>query len=89
MLLVFHSVLFCPPLMSIISLSYLILSPLSSSLLPLPPVIRGKDPSAVAVLMEDSAAVAGVFLATTSILLTHLTGSVVYDAVGSITIGGR
>ena len=52
-------------------------------------MIRGKDPSAVAVLMEDSAAVAGVFLATTSILLTHLTGSVVYDAVGSITIGGR
>ena len=51
-------------------------------------MIRGKDPSAVAVLMEDSAAVAGVFLATTSILLTHFTGSVVYDAVGSITIGG-
>ena len=47
------------------------------------------DPSAVAVLMEDSAAVAGVFLATTSILLTHFTGSVVYDAVGSITIGGK
>ena len=42
----------------------------------------------MAVLMEDSAAVAGVFLATTSILLTHFTGSVVYDAVGSITIGG-
>ena len=79
--------------MSIIPLSYLILLPLPlpspSSPLPLPPVIRGKDPSAVAVLMEDSAAVAGMFLATTSILLTHLTGSVVYDAVGSITIGGR
>ena len=41
----------------------------------------------MAVLMEDSAAVAGVFLATTSILLTHFTGSVVYDAVRSITIG--
>ena len=42
----------------------------------------------MAVLMEDSAAVAGVFLATTSILLTHFTGSVVYNAVGSITIRG-
>ena len=38
--------------------------------------------------MEDSAAVAGVFLTITSILLTHFTGNVVYNAVGSITIGG-
>ena len=42
----------------------------------------------MAVLMEDSAAVAGVLLASASILLTHFTGNVVYDAVGSITIGG-
>ena len=51
------------------------------------PVICDKD-LWHAVLMEDSAAVAGVFLATASILLTHFTGNVVYDAVGSNTIGG-
>ena len=42
---------------------------------PLPSVICGKDPSAVAVLMEDSAAVAGVLLTSASILLTHSTGN--------------
>ena len=51
-------------------------------------VRRGRDPSAVAVLMEDSAAVAGVFLAGSALALTHYTGNVVYDAIGSITIGG-
>jgi len=51
-------------------------------------VVRGRDPSAVAVLMEDSAAVAGVFIAASALGLTHLTGNVVYDAIGSISIGG-
>ena len=51
-------------------------------------MLRGRDPSAVAVLLEDSAAVAGVFLAGSAIALTHFTGSVIYDALGSITIGG-
>lgn len=42
----------------------------------------------MAVLVEDSAAVAGVFIAASALGLAHLTGSVVYDAIGSITIGG-
>ena len=52
-------------------------------------MLRGKDPSAVAVLMEDSAAVTGVLIASASILMTHFTGNHVYDAIGSITIGGE
>lgn len=52
-------------------------------------VLRGRDPSAVAVLMEDSASVAGVFLAASAIGLAQFTGNVIYDALGSITIGGR
>ncbi len=51
-------------------------------------VLRGRDPSAVAVLVEDSAAIAGVILAASALTLTHFTGSVIYDAIGSITIGG-
>ena len=52
------------------------------------PVLKGRDPTAVAVLMEDSAAVAGVFIAAASLCLAHHTGSPVYDAIGSIGIGG-
>ena len=51
------------------------------------PVICGKD-LWHAVLMEDSAAVAGVLLATASILLTHFTGNAIYNAVSLNTIGG-
>ena len=51
-------------------------------------VLRGRDPSAVAVLLEDSAAVGGVFLAGGCLGLTHYTGNPIYDAIGSITIGG-
>ena len=39
--------------------------------------------------MEDSAAVGGVFLAAGALGLVHLTGNAVYDAIGSISIGGR
>ena len=52
-------------------------------------VLRGRDPTAVAVLMEDSAAVGGVFIAASALGLVHLTGNTVYDAIGSISIGGR
>ncbi len=52
-------------------------------------VLRGRDPSAVAVLMEDSAAVAGVFVAATALCITHWTGNTMYDAIGSISIGGE
>ena len=39
--------------------------------------------------MEDSAAVAGVFLAASALGLAHFTGNTVYDAIGSISIGGE
>ena len=52
-------------------------------------VLRGRDPSAVAVLMEDSAAVGGVFIAASALGLVHMTGNAIYDAIGSISIGGR
>ncbi len=52
-------------------------------------VLRGRDPTAVAVLMEDSAAVAGVVVAAAALGITHLTGNTVYDAIGSICIGGE
>lgn len=51
-------------------------------------VLRGRDPSAVAVLLEDSAAVAGVVLCSTCLGLVYYTGNPVYDSIGSITIGG-
>ena len=51
-------------------------------------VVRGRDPSAVAVLVEDGAAVAGLLIAASCLGLTSYTGNVVYDAVGSIAIGG-
>ena len=51
-------------------------------------VVRGRDPSAVTVLLEDGAAVAGVILATGCLGLTSYTGSPVFDAIGSVMIGG-
>ncbi|XP_015756716.1 PREDICTED: zinc transporter 9-like [Acropora digitifera] len=51
-------------------------------------VVRGRDPSAVTVLIEDGAAVAGLVLATGCLGLTSYTGSPVFDAIGSVIIGG-
>lgn len=51
-------------------------------------VVRGRDPSAVTVLLEDGAAVTGVILATGCLGLTSYTGSTVFDAIGSVLIGG-
>ena len=51
-------------------------------------VVRGRDPNAVAVLLEDSAAVAGLLLAAGCLGLTSYTGNIIYDAIGSISIGG-
>lgn len=51
-------------------------------------MIRGRDPSAVTVMLEDGAAVAGVMLATGCLGLTSYTGSPVFDAMGSVMIGG-
>lgn len=46
----------------------------------------GPDPMAVAVLLEDAAAVFGVTLAGASIGLFILTGNPIWDAIGSIVI---
>ncbi|XP_035682161.1 zinc transporter 9-like [Branchiostoma floridae] len=51
-------------------------------------VWRSRDPSVNVVLLEDAAAVLGVAIAATCMGLTSLTGNPIYDAVGSITIGG-
>jgi cation diffusion facilitator family transporter len=48
---------------------------------------RSNDPTVKAVASEDSAAVVGIVLATTGIALHQVTGSSVYDASASITIG--
>jgi zinc transporter 9 len=51
-------------------------------------VLRGRDPTAVTVLLEDSASVTGVLLAASMLGLAQYTHNTVYDAVGSIGIGG-
>jgi zinc transporter 9 len=42
----------------------------------------------VAVLLEDSAAIIGLVIATACTGLSYVTGNVIYDGVGSILIGG-
>lgn len=48
---------------------------------------READPTAVAVVLEDSAACLGVLIALAGIFATHWTGNSVWDAVASILIG--
>lgn len=50
-------------------------------------ISKGKDPTLFLVLMEDSAALLGLFTALAGIALTQLTGNPVYDGVASIVIG--
>jgi len=50
-------------------------------------VHRGKDPSLFIVLLEDSAAIIGLVVALTGIILSHITGSPTYDAVAAVIIG--
>ncbi|MBA3461049.1 MAG: cation diffusion facilitator family transporter [Deltaproteobacteria bacterium] len=45
------------------------------------------DPAAVAILLEDSAAVLGVVLAAAGIAATYFTGNPVFDAIASLVIG--
>ncbi|UKL13249.1 cation diffusion facilitator family transporter [Dissulfurimicrobium hydrothermale] len=45
------------------------------------------DTANLAVLLEDSAAVFGLFLAAVAVLLTRFTGHIYWDAVGSIIVG--
>ncbi|CEO96992.1 Proton-coupled zinc antiporter SLC30A9, mitochondrial [Plasmodiophora brassicae] len=48
----------------------------------------GPDPNTVAVVAEDAAAVCGIVIASSCIALTHWTGMPVFDAVGSVLVGG-
>ena len=49
---------------------------------------RSPDTTVKAALFEDSAAIAGLVLATLGLLLRQLTGSPVWDGAASIAIGG-
>jgi cation diffusion facilitator family transporter len=50
-------------------------------------VQRAKDPTVLAVLFEDSAALAGLVVAIAGIALYQITGNPVYDGAASIVIG--
>jgi cation diffusion facilitator family transporter len=50
-------------------------------------VRRGKDPNDFAVLLEDSAALAGIAVAFLGVLAGHLTGDARFDGAASIIIG--
>ena len=50
-------------------------------------VRRGKDPTVIAVLFEDSAALAGLVVAAAGVALYHYTGNAVFDAAASMVIG--
>jgi len=51
-------------------------------------LIDGPDPINTAVFLEDAVAVSGVGIAGLGVGLTMMTGDPVYDAVGSIAVGG-
>ena len=56
--------------------------------LPLLEYVRGsRDPNVKMVLFEDSAALVGIFIALTGIVLDQVTGSTVFDPAASIAIG--
>ncbi|KAH9304960.1 hypothetical protein KI387_009364 [Taxus chinensis] len=50
-------------------------------------VWRGHDPTSVAVMMEDGAAVTGLAIAALSLVAVNVTGNPIYDPVGSILVG--
>jgi cation diffusion facilitator family transporter len=50
-------------------------------------LMLASDPSAPTVFLEDSAALIGIALALTALILHAVTGSAVWDAAGSICIG--
>ncbi|PIM97936.1 Mitochondrial Fe2+ transporter MMT1 [Handroanthus impetiginosus] len=50
-------------------------------------VWRGHDPTAVAVMTEDGAAVTGLAIAGASLVAVNTTGNAIYDPVGSIIVG--
>lgn len=50
-------------------------------------VWRGHDPTAVAVMTEDGAAVTGLLIAGASLIAVNTTGNAIYDPIGSIVVG--
>ncbi|KAM7476168.1 hypothetical protein LguiB_023411 [Lonicera macranthoides] len=50
-------------------------------------VWRGHDPTAVAVMTEDGAAVTGLLIAGASLVAVNATGNAIYDPIGSIVVG--
>ncbi|KAJ0229027.1 Metal tolerance protein C4 [Hirschfeldia incana] len=48
---------------------------------------RGHDPTSVAVMTEDGAAVAGLGIAAASLVAVKMTGNGIYDPIGSIVVG--
>jgi len=50
-------------------------------------VHRSKDPSIFLVLFEDSAAMAGLLVAFIGVLLTQVTGILIFDGIASVIIG--
>ncbi|CAL1386775.1 unnamed protein product [Linum trigynum] len=50
-------------------------------------VWRGHDPTAVAVMTEDGAAVTGLVIAGASLVAVNATGNPIYDPIGSIIVG--
>ena len=51
-------------------------------------VARGSDPTSVAVMLEDGAAVAGLALAGAATAATAVTSNPAWDALGSVAVGG-
>lgn len=50
--------------------------------------MRGQDPSVNVVLLEDVAAVLGVSIAAACMGITSYLGNPIYDAAGSLLVGG-
>jgi cation diffusion facilitator family transporter len=51
-------------------------------------IVQSKDASTFAVIIEDSAAIAGLLVALTGMFLSQITGNPYIDGIASITIGG-
>nr|XP_029122203.1 metal tolerance protein C4 [Elaeis guineensis] len=50
-------------------------------------VWRGHDPTSVAVMTEDGAAVTGLAIAAASLVAVNTTGNAIYDPIGSMIVG--
>lgn len=51
-------------------------------------VLRANDPSVNVVLLEDTAAVIGILVAASAMGLTYVFNNPIYDAIGSLIVGG-